>query len=133
MIKDFNNFLNESTLDSEIFKVKLLDRDVSFYYAPIEAEQYINDIVINIDWKLDMKTSKTGIYSLDAEIVKVYGYYQLVTPTEEDELEQEIEFSTDNDNSWSFESTIDEFSFGSVIEPQEIELDFKNKIIKVIF
>lgn len=130
MIKKFNSFLNESnTVDN--FKTKLGYRFTNLYNKPVEGEQYVDPLDMTIEWKTNIYETKHGISSFNVEVVKVYGDYTITTPEEDKDDVKEIEFTTDKD--WEFESEINNFEFGSTVEPQEIDIDFKTKKIKVIF
>ena len=130
MIKNFNLFLNESNT-ADNFKTKLGHRSVNLYSKPVKGDQYLDPLDMTIEWKTNIQETKHGISSFTVEILNVHGYYTMTTPTEDEDLQDEIEFKTDKE--WEFETEINNFEFGGTIEPQEIDIDFKTKKIKVVF
>lgn len=128
-IYSYKGFLNEGMNDMS-FKTVIDQRDVDISNAPVEGEQYINAGDMTVEWELDIDARDYGIKSLGVAVRKVYGVYNLVTPTEDKDEEQEVEFASDKD--WELNSEYEsEFSMGSMFSPNAVEIDFKTKKITV--
>jgi len=66
-------------------------------------------------------------------VSKVVGYYNIVTPTDGEDVEDTKEFSAGG-NGWEFTCELDTtFEFGNGISPSSIEVNVKTKKITVKF
>lgn len=135
-IKRFGDYINESVAQYDFgFTTELDSRNVSYYNEPKNFEyEYTNSGSLTINWEMDFDNRKTGINSMAPIINTIKGNYVLITPTDDEEKETEVEFSYEkNKDEWNVKCEVNKFSFGDSIAPIDIEIDFKTKDITVYF
>lgn len=128
----------ESLSPDTQFSTKIGNRNISFYnfadsdigvkhqvnkYPDFEAE---SEMVVN--WELNIDARESAIKSIDLNVINVYGTI-IVTPDPEVEGQITIPF---NAKELGFEIEEDiKIKNHSAIFPEEIEIDFKSRKIKV--
>lgn len=138
-IKRFSELNEKAEMYDFGFTSKMERRDVSYYgedtVVDKAREQYIDAGDLTIEWEMDFDNRKSGINSIAPLIHRVSGYYTVVTPSDDKDGEEDVEFNIGKDDEkWEMSSVFTgSFEFGSSMYPKDIEIDFKTKKITVNF
>ena len=103
-------------------------------YNPVlkDSEQYVESGDLFIEWEMGFDNRKNGIISMFPIIKKITGYYNIITPTNDEDLEEKVEVNFDKDYEFICELE-KEYSFGTPIIPISLEIDLKSKKITIQF
>jgi len=139
-IKRYSDFVNVNEKVEQYdfeFHTVVVAKNIDFDNEPVDnsKEQYIEKGDLTIHWIMDFDNRKYGINSMAPVIKKISGFYTLVTPQEQGrDIEDEVEILMDEKSDWKFENDFQsEFKFGYSIVPGSIEIDFKDKTIKILY
>jgi hypothetical protein len=127
-LKIYEGYLN--TEDTFTTKIEHRDVDVDGYELP-DKDSYIEAGDMKVVWALDIDARSTGINSISPMVKKVTGNFSVVTPTENEDKTDEVEFSSDDWNLEVAEGGSVQFGYG--IYPSAVEIDYKKKLVKVSF
>ena len=133
-IQEWFTFVTDITKNDVSFSkgsLPIIDGKVIDPDADLEAGNF------HIEWEVDFDLRKWGIENLAPYFKRCWGTYTIVTPTEHNDVTEEIEFDTNKPESeWKMQLDKygdNEFKFNVSIAPQEIELDFAEKTVIVKF
>lgn len=130
-IKPYNGFLNES--NDFKFTTTVDRRDVDYSNPELEKDQYLESADLKVDWELDLDMRDHGIKSFGVLVSKVYGFYNVVTPGDDNDDEREVEFVAEGKD-WDLSSEFEgEFVMGTAFSPASVEVDLKSKKVIVKF
>jgi len=138
-IKRFTELNEKAEMYDFGFTSEVNRRDVSYYgedtVVDKSLQQYVDAGNLTIEWEMDFDNRKSGINSMAPVIHKIRGYYTVITPSDDEDGEKEIEISISKDDSeWEMIGVLTrDFEFGSSMYPSDIEVDFKKKKITVNF
>lgn len=138
-IKRFTELNEKAEIYDFGFTSEVQRRDVSYYgedaVVDKSKDQYIDANDLTIVWEMDFDNRKSGINSMAPVIHRVSGYYTVVTPADDKDGENEVEFNIlKDDGEWEMNGVLSsEFKFGGSMYPNDIEIDFKKKTITVNF
>jgi len=135
-MKTFVDFINEKIEAVPTFGFTSLvpAQNVDFDSFPLTGEQYVDAGELTVYWEMDFDNRKNGINSMAPIINKISGNFNLITPADETDGEEEQDFIAEKDSDWEFVCEFQkEYTFGSAIMPESITVDFKDNKITILF
>ena len=113
------------------FKTKLSGTGVSIFN--IQTDRNHDSIgAFTIEWEFYTELREWGVKDIGVYATKVYGEVEVNFWTEDDNHEVKTEDLTSDDEGWEL-NTQNDIEWGNCICPQDIEVDYKEKTITVIF
>lgn len=137
-IKLFGQHINEAVEQYDFGFTTIVESKKVELHAPVDdsKDQYVNSGDLSIEWEMDFDNRKFGINSIAPIIKKITGTYVVVTPTDDDDIEEEKEFLFDKENmkDWKVECEFNsEFKFGHPMIPDSIFVDAIHKEMSIGF
>jgi hypothetical protein len=138
-MKKFNDFILENNYidDDFIFTTKNIKADLTSIRNWDKAKNDLSDndnfdenSFLTISWKLNFDVREYGIKNIDVEIINVSGSILLNIWGDDQDTEKEYNFDNNIEN---FNIVTDLDNITSIIQIQDVEIDFSRKTISISF
>ena len=123
------------------FITKLENKDITDYglgkeISELEAMNYDTDSIAQIEWSFSVESRGWGIKDISvlATHVAIEINVNIWSDDDEDDTIKVIKIDTSyGDCDWELETDTSCLEIGHCINPQDLEVDFDNKVITVIY
>jgi len=118
------------------FRSKIEPLSITFYHYPkADPDQDIDIGEFEVVWESDIRLESWGISSISPHILSISGHYNVLTPTDgaDKEEEHELDTNTPEFSDWGIEYEMDSRTYQEhhQLFPQEVEFDWETKKILV--
>ena len=111
------------------FKTQLSGNAVSVFMK--REENFDTNGTFYIEWQFYTDMRDWGVKDISVYATKVYGTIEVNIWTEEDDILETIEVTSEDDK-WELD-TENNLEWGNCITPQDLQVDIKNKTLTVVF